>query len=153
MFRLTDAPIVIDELLTAVADPTAGAVVRSSTTRDHNDGRSVERPSMRSAGMAEKEIEPQRRRRAAGRSRGSPSSTAPGSPIGMASVAIAVSAAHRGPAFDAARFTIDRLKEVVPILKKEFFAGGAVWIGDQSGSVGTWSDPAVPRAPSHDRES
>jgi len=74
-------------------------------------------------------------------------------PIGMASVAIAVSAAHRGPAFDAARFAIDRLKEVVPIWKKEFFAGGAVWIGDQSGSVGTWSDPAVPRAPSHDRES
>src|SRR5262245_1118300 len=40
MFRLIAAPIVIDELLAAVADPTAGAVVLFiGTTRDHNDGR------------------------------------------------------------------------------------------------------------------
>jgi molybdopterin synthase catalytic subunit len=157
MFRLTDAPIVIDELLTAVADPTAGAVVLFiGTTRDHNDGRSVARLEYEAyAGMAEKEIE---RIAAAAKSRWEIARIAVVHrtgvvPIGMASVAIAVSAGHRGPAFEAARFTIDRLKEVVPIWKKEFFAGGAVWIGDQSGSVGTWSDPAVPRAPSHDRES
>jgi len=157
MFRLTDAPIVIDELLTAVADPTAGAVVLFiGTTRDHNDGRSVERLEYEAyAGMAEKEIE---QIAAAAKSRWEIARIAVVHrtgvvPIGMASVAIAVSAAHRGPAFEAARFTIDRLKEVVPIWKKEFFAGGAVWIGDQSGSVGTWSDPGVPRAPSHDRES
>ena len=66
-------------------------------------------------------------------------------PIGMASVAIAVLAAHRGPAFEAARFTIDRLKEVVPIWKKEFFEGGAIWIGDQAGKEGTWTnDEAKP---------
>jgi molybdopterin synthase catalytic subunit len=47
--------------------------------------------------------------------------------IGETSVFIAVSAAHRGPAFDACRFAIDTLKRTVPIWKKEFFADGAVW--------------------------
>lgn len=52
--------------------------------------------------------------------------------IGQASVAIAVSAPHRGEAFDACRFTIDRLKAIVPIWKKEHFVGGEVWIGCQT---------------------
>ncbi len=47
--------------------------------------------------------------------------------IGETSVFIAVSAAHRGPAFEACRFAIDSLKRTVPIWKKEFFADGAVW--------------------------
>jgi molybdopterin synthase catalytic subunit len=62
-------------------------------------------------------------------------------PIGEASVAIAASSAHRADAFEAARFVIDRLKEVVPIWKKEFFEGGAVWIGDQAGREGVWKEP------------
>ena len=44
------------------------------------------------------------------------------------SVAIVVTAAHRGPAFDACRFAIDTLKKIVPIWKKEFYEDGAVWI-------------------------
>ena len=52
--------------------------------------------------------------------------------IGETSVAIAVSAAHRGEAFEACRFAIDRLKEIVPIWKKEHFEGGEVWIGCQT---------------------
>jgi molybdopterin synthase catalytic subunit/molybdopterin converting factor small subunit len=47
--------------------------------------------------------------------------------IGEASVLIAVSAAHRGAAFDACRWAIDTLKKTVPIWKKEYFADGAVW--------------------------
>ena len=47
--------------------------------------------------------------------------------IGETSVFIAVSAAHRGIAFDACRFAIDTLKRSVPIWKKEYFADGAVW--------------------------
>jgi len=47
--------------------------------------------------------------------------------IGETSVFIAVSAAHRGPAFEACRLAIDTLKKTVPIWKKEFFADGAVW--------------------------
>jgi len=44
--------------------------------------------------------------------------------IGETSVAISVSAAHRAEAFEACRFAIDRLKEVVPVWKKEYFEGG-----------------------------
>lgn len=47
--------------------------------------------------------------------------------IGDTSVLIAVSSPHRGAAFDACRFAIDTLKRAVPIWKKEYFAGGAVW--------------------------
>ena len=44
------------------------------------------------------------------------------------SVAIVVTSAHRGPAFEACRFAIDTLKKIVPIWKKEFYDDGAVWI-------------------------
>jgi MoaE-MoaD fusion protein len=47
--------------------------------------------------------------------------------VGETSVFIAVSAAHRGAAFDACRHAIDTLKKTVPIWKKEFFEDGAVW--------------------------
>jgi molybdopterin synthase catalytic subunit len=47
--------------------------------------------------------------------------------IGETSVFIAVSAPHRGAAFDACRFAIDTLKRAVPIWKKEYFEDGAVW--------------------------
>ncbi|HEX2714438.1 MAG TPA: molybdenum cofactor biosynthesis protein MoaE, partial [Candidatus Acidoferrales bacterium] len=47
--------------------------------------------------------------------------------IGETSVLIAVSSPHRRAAFDACRFAIDTLKHSVPIWKKEYFAGGAVW--------------------------
>ncbi len=52
--------------------------------------------------------------------------------IGETSVAIAVSAAHRAEAFEACRFAIDRLKEIVPIWKKEYFEGGEIWVGCQT---------------------
>jgi molybdopterin synthase catalytic subunit len=47
--------------------------------------------------------------------------------IGETSVAIIVCSAHRGAAFDACRWTIDKLKKTVPIWKKEYFEDGAVW--------------------------
>ncbi len=54
--------------------------------------------------------------------------------IGETSMVVAVGAAHRRPAFEAALHFIDRLKQVVPIWKKEYFEGGEVWIGDTPGS-------------------
>jgi len=48
--------------------------------------------------------------------------------IGETSVAIVVSAPHRGPAFEAALEAINRLKRLVPIWKKEHFADGEVWV-------------------------
>jgi len=54
--------------------------------------------------------------------------------IGEASVVIAVSAAHRREAFEACHFAMDRLKETVPIWKREVFEDGAVWVGLQGDS-------------------
>ncbi len=51
-----------------------------------------------------------------------------------ASVAVAVSAPHRGDAFDAARWLIDQLKEQVPIWKKEYWEDAPA----------TWVMPGVP---------
>lgn len=48
--------------------------------------------------------------------------------IGETSVLIVVSAPHRAAAFDACRFAIEQLKASVPIWKKEYFAGGEVWV-------------------------
>lgn len=47
--------------------------------------------------------------------------------VGETSVVIVVASAHRAAAFDACRYAIDTLKRVVPIWKKEYFEGGAVW--------------------------
>jgi molybdopterin converting factor subunit 1 len=48
--------------------------------------------------------------------------------IGEASVAVVVTAPHRKPAFEAALEGINRLKRIVPIWKKEYFADGEVWV-------------------------
>jgi molybdopterin synthase catalytic subunit len=49
--------------------------------------------------------------------------------VGEISVAVAVSCPHRHQAFDACRHAIDRLKEIVPIWKKENWADGTTeWV-------------------------
>jgi molybdopterin synthase catalytic subunit len=49
--------------------------------------------------------------------------------VGELAVVIAASAPHRAAAFDACRAAIDRLKESVPIWKKEIAEDGEEWIG------------------------
>lgn len=49
--------------------------------------------------------------------------------IGDDAVVVAVACPHRAEAFDACRYTIDRLKEIVPIWKKEHGEAGEVWVG------------------------
>ncbi|MGC4375367.1 molybdenum cofactor biosynthesis protein MoaE [Fictibacillus sp. Mic-4] len=46
-------------------------------------------------------------------------------------VVIAVSTPHRAAAFEASRYAIERIKEIVPIWKKEHWENGEMWIGDQ----------------------
>jgi len=48
--------------------------------------------------------------------------------IGESSVAIAAASPHRADAFAACRYAIERVKQIVPIWKHEFFEGGDVWI-------------------------
>ena len=48
--------------------------------------------------------------------------------IGEPSVVIAVGSPHRGESFDACRYVIDRVKQEVPIWKKEVFTDGEAWV-------------------------
>jgi molybdopterin synthase catalytic subunit len=48
--------------------------------------------------------------------------------IGEASIIIAAASPHRGEAFAACRYTIERVKQIVPIWKHEHFEGGDVWL-------------------------
>lgn len=52
--------------------------------------------------------------------------------VGEASVVIAVASAHRGDAFAACQYAIDRLKQIVPIWKKEHYRDGTAWIGSEA---------------------
>jgi molybdopterin synthase catalytic subunit len=48
--------------------------------------------------------------------------------LGEASIIIAAVAPHRADAFAACRYTIERVKQIVPIWKHEHFEGGDVWL-------------------------
>ncbi len=53
---------------------------------------------------------------------------------GEASVAIVVATPRRGPAFEGSRYAIERIKEIVPIWKREVWSDGYVWVGSQVGT-------------------
>jgi molybdopterin synthase catalytic subunit len=55
--------------------------------------------------------------------------------IGEASIAIAARSPHRGDAYSACRYAIERVKQIAPIWKREFFDGGDVWIEGATANV------------------
>lgn len=61
---------------------------------------------------------------------------------GEPSVVIVVAAPRRGPAFEASRYAIERIKEIVPIWKREVWSDGYVWVGSQVGTREPASEPA-----------
>ena len=149
MYRLTDKPIELNELLALVGDPGAGAVATFiGTTRDNNEGRSILSLDYEAyPGMAEQEMarlgeEVEEKWRI---TRMAMVHRIGNVPIGEASVIIAVSAPHRDDAFKACRYAIDELKKRVPIWKKEIYRGGEIWIGSQTGEQ--YTTPPTP-APS-----
>ena len=137
MFRVTNQPIDLNELVRYVADAEAGAIVPFiGTTRNNNEGRKV--IALDYDGypeMAEKELA---RIGAEAKNKWPICKMAivhrlGPVQIGEASVVIVVSSAHRDAAFAASRFAIEEIKKTVPIWKKEVFEGGEVWIGTQTG--------------------
>lgn len=48
--------------------------------------------------------------------------------IGEASLLVAVSSGHRAEAFDACHFAVDRVKQIVPVWKKEVWEDGEAWV-------------------------
>jgi molybdopterin synthase catalytic subunit len=119
--------------LRQVASPDAGAVVLFlGTTREHTGGRRTESldyecyADMARDKLAELEAEARRRWQLLGCA---VVHRVGHLPIGEASVAVAVSTAHRQAAFAAGQWLIDTLKQVVPIWKKENWADGqSQWV-------------------------
>jgi molybdopterin converting factor subunit 1 len=131
-FELTGDPLDARRLEAAVAHAGAGAICTfTGVVRDHARGERVERLEYEAySGMAEKQMRaiaaeigerwPEARVAMAHRTGVLE--------IGEASVVVSVSCPHRAEAIAACKHGIDRLKESVPIWKKEFAEGGAVWI-------------------------
>jgi molybdopterin converting factor subunit 1 len=134
MIDLSAGPINREELISAVSEPGAGAVVSFvGIVRETNLGRRVEYleyeayAEMAVARLAQiageiRERWPLLRRIAMVHRIGHLD-------IGETAVVVAIGAPHRDDgAFEAARYAIDRIKEIVPIWKKEVWAEGQEWI-------------------------
>ncbi len=154
--RVVEAPLDAAALAEAVVRPDCGAVCTFvGTTRDHHDGRQVEQLDYEAyQPMAERELWALV---AAARERWELGSVALEHrlgtvPIGEASVVIAVSAAHRKAAFAACEYLIDRLKEVVPIWKRESYRDHAVWLEGEQRRVAQPTERS-PALPTHDEDS
>ena len=132
LYRIVDQPLDPQEAIRAVSGPDRGAIaVFIGTTRDHQGGRPVRFLEYQAyVAMAEVVM----------REIGGEIVARFGTPhlamlhrvgrveIGEPSVVVAVAAAHRREALAACAHAIDRLKQDVPIWKKEHYADGAAWI-------------------------
>ena len=136
LFEITTEDISVDEVASRLADPATGAVVTFiGVVRGETDGREVQYLEYEAySEMAEETLRQvgdevrarwQTIREVAivhrvGRLQ-----------IGETAVVIALSAAHRPELFDALCYSIDRLKEIVPVWKKEVFVDGAEWKSEE----------------------
>ena len=133
MIELTNAPIDTNAVLASVHDHAAGAsVLFVGTTREFTDGRQTTSleyecyPEMAKKKLQELVDQAQNQwpivKSAIVHRLGHMG-------LGDASIAVAISTAHRRDAFEAAQWIMDRLKEVVPIWKKENWADGTTeWV-------------------------
>lgn len=140
MIELRHDPIDVAGLLQGVRSPAAGAVVLFlGTVREMTDGRQVRWLEYEAyADMARQtllELENEARHRwplvhcaivhRLGRIE-----------VGETALAIAASAAHRQPAFEAAQWLLERIKQVLPVWKKECWTDGtSQWVHP---GVGRW---------------
>jgi len=152
---LSAEPISVDQAIAAVESDTAGAVVSfSGVVRNHDGGKPVRRLSYSAHPtahqvMADVVAQLVAEQAAPGEPRGTASGTGAGTGSGTAqpvriwvahrigmleigdpALVCAVSAAHRGQAFDVCSELVDRIKAQVPIWKEQFFTDGTVeWVG------------------------
>ena len=144
-FTLVSLPIDPASLAAELNDPAAGAVVTfDGRVRNHNAGQAVSHleyqayPAL-AIPTGQRILEEEAVRHgllgAVAAHRTGPLA------IGDVAVWVGVAAAHRGPAFDAARAIMERLKYELPIWKKETYANGLTeWVGPDNKSAETGSD-------------
>ena len=142
LFELTTEEISVDEVVGRLVDPAIGAVVTFvGVVRGETDGREVHYleyeayPEMAEETLRQIGDEVRVRWKTirevaivhrVGRLQ-----------VGETAVVIALSAAHRQEVFDAVHYTIDRLKGIVPLWKKEVWADGAEWRSKGAGEQGS----------------
>lgn len=133
-FLCTDQMLDRDALRELVRTDAAGAVVLfEGIVRNHHEGHEVLRLEYEAYGpMAEKQlagVAAEVLRDYANREVYDIAAHHRTGPMGIGDVSllVAVSAAHRKDAFDAALRTVDRIKETVPVWKKEYGPNGATW--------------------------
>lgn len=130
---LTDAPLSLDRCVAAVRGPGMGGVVTfTGMVRRHSRGSEIDHLEYEAyAAMAVKvmtELCDEIERELAG-VRVAVEHRVGSLAIGDLAVVIAAAAPHRAEAFAACRAMIDRLKDRVPIWKKEVAVDGAEWVG------------------------
>jgi molybdopterin synthase catalytic subunit len=150
LFGVGPAPLALEPLVSAVAadsDGVDGAIVTFlGLVRNHNQGRRVQ--------YLEYEAYPPLALKTFTRIAGEARGRWPGVRvalhhrtgrigIGEASVAIVTASPHRGDAYSACRYVIERVKQIAPVWKREYFDGGDVWI------EGATADPDDVRAREH----
>ena len=131
--KISDLPISLDDLWAAVSHPGAGAIcLFSGVVRDHAEGKAVSRLDYEAhESLAERELFAVLNHVASthGGVRLAAVHRVGELAVGDVAVCVAASAPHRKQAFDACREAIDRIKETVPLWKKEWGPGGeAHWV-------------------------
>jgi MoaE-MoaD fusion protein len=131
-FHVGPEPIDLASLAQAVADPAAGAIVTfSGTVRNHSRGKGVTKLEYEAYAPMAGELLGQIASEMAARwdlCSVAMTHRVGALPVGDVSIVVAVSAAHRQDAFSAAAYAIDRIKEILPVWKKEFAEDGASWV-------------------------
>lgn len=134
MFKITTEVITGTEVREAVEGPDAGAVVVFlGTVRNNTDGRPVTRleyeayPPMAEKKMAE--IAQEIAQKWGDTLRAAMVHRTGKLEIGEVSVAVAIASPHRKDGFEACQYAMNRLKQIVPIWKREIWTDGeAEWV-------------------------
>jgi molybdopterin synthase catalytic subunit len=136
LFEVTEQAISVDQVIGRLADPAVGAITTFvGVVRGETDGREtlyleyeaypeMAEATLKQVGQEVQERWPEIRQVAIVHRTGHLE-------IGETAVVIALSAAHRRQVFDALHYAIDRIKEIVPIWKKEVWADGEEWKSEQ----------------------
>jgi len=135
LFAIGPTPLALEPLVSAIAvdsDGVDGAVVTFlGLVRNHNQGRRVQYLEYEAyeplALKAFERIDREVRERWPGMRLALHHRTGR-LEIGESSVAIVTASPHRADAFAACRYVIERVKQIVPVWKREYFDGGDVWI-------------------------
>jgi len=138
LFEITRDPISVDEVVSRLQDPAIGAIITFvGVVRGETGGRETlyleyeAYPEMAEASL--RQIDQEIRARWASIRQVAIVHRTGRLEIGATAVVIALSAPHRPEVFDAVQYAIDRLKEIVPIWKKEVWADGEEWRSEQVG--------------------